>query len=65
MFINILLSLLIFILIILLIFKFKPSMMFDLNGNVKKYNLRESILTLDLLAPIIALLCYYITLIII
>lgn len=65
MFINILLSLLIFILIILLIFKFKPSMMFDLNGNVKKYNLRESILTLDLLAPIIALICYYITLIII
>lgn len=37
--------------------------MFDLHGNIKKYN-SKSLLTLDITYPIIALLCYYIILVI-
>ena len=37
--------------------------MFDLNGNIKKYN-SKSLLTLDIIYPFIALLSYYFTLVI-
>lgn len=65
MFINIFIALLLYILILSLIYKFKPSMMFDLNGNIKRFDINNSVITLDILTPILALLCYYITLIII
>ena len=32
--------------------------MFDIHGNIKTYN-SKSLLTLDIIYPIIALLCYY------
>jgi len=51
-------SILLYILILLLLFLFKPSIMFDLYGNIKKYN-TKSLLTLDIIYPIIALLSYY------
>jgi hypothetical protein len=53
-----LLTILLYILIILLIFIIKPSIMFDLHGNIKTYN-SKSLLTLDIIYPIIALLSYY------
>ncbi len=37
--------------------------MFDLHGNIKTYN-SKSLLTLDIIYPIIALLSYYIVLVI-
>ena len=37
--------------------------MFDLHGNIKTYN-SKSLLTLDIIYPIIALLSYYIILVI-
>ena len=49
---------LLYILILLLIFLIKPSCMFDVHGNIKTYN-SKSLLTLDIIYPIIALLCYY------
>ncbi len=65
MFINIFISIIFYILILALIYKFKPSMMFDLDGNIKRFDINSSIITLDIIAPILALFCYYITLIII
>ena len=56
-------AILIYVLILLLIFLLKPSIMFDLNGNIKKYN-SKSLLTLDIIYPFIALLSYYFTLVI-
>jgi hypothetical protein len=56
-------AILIYILILLLIFLLKPSIMFDINGNIKKYN-SKSLLTLDIIYPFIALLSYYFTLVI-
>lgn len=57
------LVILLYILILLLIFLIKPSIMFDLNGNIKTYT-PKSLLTLDIIYPIIALLSYYIILVI-
>jgi|UniRef100_A0A6C0EPQ1 hypothetical protein len=58
-----LLTILFYILIILLIFIIKPSIMFDIYGNIKTYN-SKSLLTLDIIYPIIALLTYYFILVI-
>lgn len=59
----ILLTILLYILIILLLFLLKPSIMFDMYGNIKTYN-SKSLMTLDIIYPFIALLCYYFTLVI-
>jgi len=56
-------SILLYILIILLLFLFKPSFMFDIHGNIKHYN-PKSLLTLDIMYPIIALLSYYFVIVI-
>jgi len=56
-------TVLIYILIILLLFLLKPSIMFDMHGNIKTYN-SKSLMTLDLMYPLIALLCYYFVLVI-
>jgi len=56
-------AILLYISILLLIFLFKPSFMFDINGNFKTYN-SKSLLTLDIIYPIIALLSYFIVLVI-
>jgi hypothetical protein len=58
-----LLTILFYILIILLIFIIKPSIMFDIYGNIKTYN-SKSLLTLDIIYPFIALLTYYFILVI-
>jgi hypothetical protein len=56
-------TILIYILIILLLFLLKPSIMFDMYGNIKTYN-SKSLMTLDLMYPLIALLCYFFVLVI-
>jgi hypothetical protein len=58
-----LLCILLYILIILLIFLLKPSIMFDGHGNIKNYT-PKSLMTLDIIYPFIALLCYYFILVI-
>jgi len=59
----ILIAILIYLIFIILLFIFKPSLMFDNNGNVKHYNTKSTI-TLDLIYPIIAIISYYLYLII-
>lgn len=56
-------AILLYISILLLIFMFKPSFMFDNKGNFKTYN-SKSLLTLDIIYPVIALLSYFIVLVI-
>jgi len=56
-------AILLYISLLLLIFIFKPSFMFDINGNFKTYN-SKSLLTLDIIYPILALLSYFIVLVI-
>jgi hypothetical protein len=56
-------AILIYILILLLMFLLKPSIMFDSNGNIKTYT-SKSLITLDIIHPIIALLSYYFSLVI-
>jgi hypothetical protein len=56
-------AILLYISLLLLIFLFKPSFMFDINGNFKTYN-SKSLLTLDIIYPILALLSYFIVLVI-
>jgi len=56
-------TILLYILILLLLFLLKPSIMFDMHGNIKTYN-PKSLMTLDLIYPLIALLCYYFVLVI-
>ena len=46
-----------------MLFLLKPSIMFDMHGNIKTYN-SKSLMTLDLIYPLIALLCYYFVLVI-
>ena len=54
---------LIYILILLILFILKPSIMFDYNGNIKTYT-PNSALTLDILYPFIAIISYYIVIVI-
>lgn len=56
-------AILIYILILLLIFLIKPSIMFDINGNIKTYT-SKSLLTIDIIYPFLAVLSYYFTLVI-
>lgn len=55
---------LLYIIILILFFLFKPTLFFDKKGNMYRYN-NKSMLTLDIIYPIIALLCYYLYLILI
>jgi hypothetical protein len=57
------LAILLYVFILLLIFFIKPSIMFDLHGTIKTYT-SYSLLTLDIVYPILALLCYYFSLVI-
>ena len=59
----IIIPILIYILILLILFIIKPSILFDKNGNIRTYN-SKSMITLDLIYPIIALISYYIYLLI-
>ena len=56
-------AILIYILILLLIFLLKPSIMFDSNGNIKTYT-TKSLITLDIIYPLISILSYYFSLVI-
>jgi hypothetical protein len=56
-------AILIYILILLLLFLIKPSIMFDNKGNIKTYT-SKSLLTIDIIYPFIAVLSYYFTLVI-
>ena len=59
----ILIPILIYIIILLSLFIVKPSIMFNTNGVIKTYK-ENSLLTLDLMYPILAIISYYIYLII-
>ena len=59
----ILIPILIYIIILLILFILKPSIMFDLNGKIRTYSDR-SMITLDIIYPILAIISYYIYLII-
>jgi len=59
----IIIPILIYILILLVLFILKPSIMFDNNGNIKSYN-SKSLMTIDIIYPILAVLSYYLYLII-
>lgn len=54
----------IYILIVLLIFTLKPSMMFDMNGNIKQFGYESSsnspisLLSAEIVLPILALMSY-------
>jgi hypothetical protein len=54
---------LIYILFLLILFILKPSILFDNNGTLKTYN-SKSMITLELIYPIIAILSYYLYLLI-
>lgn len=58
----VIIPILIYILFLLILFILKPSIMFDANGNIKKYN-PNSLLTLDIIYPILAVFSYYLFLI--
>lgn len=49
---------------LLLIFIFKPAMMFDARGHIKHFDYEEenisSLLNIEIVAPILAILCYFI-----
>lgn len=62
MFSRVFISVLLFSVFILLIFLFKPSLMFDANGNFKKFDIRDSIITIEIAVPIIAILSYFVAL---
>ena len=59
----IIIPILIYILCLLIIFIIKPSIFFDKNGNIKNYN-SKAMITIDLIYPIIAIISYYIYIII-
>jgi len=59
----IIIPILIYILFLLILFILKPSILFDNNGNLRTYN-SKSMITLELIYPIIAVLSYYIYLLI-
>lgn len=54
---------LIYVLIIVLIFIIKPPLFFDIHGNMLTYN-PKAMITLDIIYPILAILSYYLYLII-
>jgi hypothetical protein len=59
----IIIPILIYILCLLIIFIIKPSIFFDKNGNIKNYN-SKAMITIDLIYPILAIISYYIYIII-
>ncbi len=59
----ILIPILIYIIILLIIFILKPAIMFDISGKIRTYS-DKSIITLDIIYPILAIISYYIYLII-
>ena len=59
----ILIPILVYILILLILFILKASIMFDKYGTLKTYN-GKTMITLDIIYPILALISYYIYLII-
>jgi hypothetical protein len=67
MFSRLFLTILLYITLVFLIFIIKPSMMFDANGNLKHYDYNNtsetSLLTIEIVLPFLALLCYFIIII--
>ena len=63
MFLITLLSLLLYFFIIFSLFIFKPTIFFEKNGDLKFYNYKMPYITLELIIPIIAILCYFIVMV--
>ena len=52
----------------MLLFTYKPSMMFDINGNIKNFDYESndssgSLLSIMIVLPIIAIMCYFMVII--
>lgn len=64
MFLRKIITIILFIAILLLIYMLKPSLMFNNDGTIKNfgYNEEESMITIFVVIPIIALLCYIVVL---
>ncbi len=61
------LAILLYIICLLLIFLFRPSMMFDDNGNFKHFGYDESdhsasLLNIEIVLVVLAIFCYFIVL---
>ena len=54
----VIIPILIYTLMLLILFIFKPSIMFDTHGNIKTYN-SKSLLTIDIVYPILAVFAFY------
>lgn len=68
MFSRITMTILIYISVLLLIFYYKPAMMFDAEGNIKHFDYDTTITSVSLLSietmlPIIAIICYFVVII--
>lgn len=64
MFLRKIVTIILFVIILLLIFFFKPSLMFNKDGTIKNfgYTDEESVITIFIAIPIIAIICYIIVL---
>lgn len=67
MFSRLFITILLYITLVFLIFIAKPSMMFDINGNLKHYDYNNtsetSLLTIEIALPFLAILCYFVIII--
>jgi len=68
MFSRITITVILYMTVLLLIFFYKPAMMFDAEGNIKHFDYDTSVnnvslLSMEVILPIIALLCYFIVII--
>jgi len=63
MFTTIIIAIFIFTVCMSVIFLLKPSLLFDVGGNLKSFNINDSMITIEIVTPIIAILSYFIALI--
>jgi len=67
MFSRLFISIILYITLVILIFVIKPSMMFDIDGNLKHYDYNNtcetSLLTIEIALPFLAIISYFIIII--
>ena len=68
MFSRITITVLIYITILLLIFYYKPAMMFGNDGNIKNFDydtelISSSLMSIEVILPVIAIICYFLVII--
>jgi hypothetical protein len=63
MFSTIVIAIFIFTVCMSLIFLFQPSLIYDVGGNLKSFNINDSMITIEIVIPFIAILSYFTALI--